>query len=106
MQTKTPTPKHIEYLRTNPDTAHFFDEVYGEGAASQFLPQTTPEDLSGVSKEELLSSLPSSNPDDVLANSGSAQFTNAIARGVGEAANETVKTLKSVDTSISELNSP
>ena len=33
----TPTEAHIEHLRNNPDSAHRFDEVYGEGASQKYL---------------------------------------------------------------------
>ena len=63
METTSPLPKqeHIDLLLENPNTAHLFDQVYGEGASVKYLPEikTTEEDkkkkpVSGITANSLI----------------------------------------------------
>lgn len=48
MEPQAPSERAIQYLRDNPDAAHFFDEKYGAGASTRYLQQQdTPEDSKG-----------------------------------------------------------
>jgi len=82
--TRTPTEKHIEYLRANPNTAEIFDRHFGEGAAASYLPVPTRGPVPDPEEER----------ERTLLGKVWRETGGAVLYGVQEAANEIVDTIE------------
>ena len=55
METTSALPKqeHIDMLMNNPNSAHLFDEVYGDGASLKYLPTVATTNEEKKAKEKV-----------------------------------------------------